>query len=1270
MRRISNNILALCIIVFTILYLSSNWYIINHVEVVVVTGNAVDIDQGFLTFCANNPPLLMPIGNQTAQEGDPFTYDANATDTDYVNLTYSDNASFFDIDIITGIINWTPPDSIENTWVGNFVIEICINDGVNCNNSIDCEIMNLTVLPSSNPPNITSYTPTNLSINITEEENVTLQTFYQDWENMNNNSDDDQNLTTMWTLDGVVVKQWYNNNTDNYTYVADYLSAGSHNVTFVVNDSMDTDSMKWEINVANVNRYVAFNKTLPNQTWEEDRTLETFDLDDFVNDLDWLDPLDYLTYTYTFPAGSHNIRVKIDDSTHIVTFSQSANWYGEEIVYFTVTDAWGIFNHSNNVTLTVTDVPEPSPSTSPSGGGGGGGGGGSVKCTPQWYCSGWSACYENGTAYRDCYDLNECHVDKGKPYEWVPCNATNICTNGVRDPEEDGVDCGGPCLPCDSCSDGIQNQGETGVDCGGPCGICSSTGAIETEVSCFDGIKNGNEEAVDCGGSCDVSCERIAFVSNRENSFDIWTMNPKGGALRKITSTYGNEINPSWSYDGDKIAFSSGDEIWVTYIDANTVLRLTNDDIVDFAPNWHPDNKRIIFTSMSQDFTTSLNVINIETRERYTIDTPHSASYAEYSPDGAYIAYEAYLSKEISSDESLLEIDWEKSGGNFENVDSLQIGDGESLDSGDSGKIEINPGQFLSGSVVLGIDLSEFDDFVRLEGDEKQIALVQVGMERITGRSILESKSQIYTMDLETGSVKRITRNVGKAKGPVWSPDGLEIVYYVEKEVGSDIWIVNSDGTNPRQLTNSHDNDVFPSWSPDGRKIVFSSDEDGDYDLYIMSKDGKNVEKIFNDDWKNLDPTWGNKPTCFDNLKNGNEEGVDCGGSCSVCKTIEGPSEILSRVGAGMTSPILWLFLLVILLSVIIYNSTKEKVKGKLKSWKERKKNVKIKKKITEELQLAGKNLLFDLDKLDKKVSRVVKEYKGKETDAEYNEKILVLLSDLTELTKELFKKAFKLENEFTFEELHTHIVENKVSPAVAKLVENYFEKLSGLMYSHKDERKVTTGEMIALLHEFRIIVGKLAGMIQPTDKAKSSDFKKTLGEVVFSRLKGIEGALPKKSKKTLKKGDLGLEDSKLDTLVEKTIKKQQSKIDIDRNTSKGGETRVAPSGGFDAGSLAKSAIQEVKNKEQRVEEERIANHLRLMVDTAKEDVDKGFIDEAKQYYERAMELYNELSYEKQKQVYQIISEIYSIIMIAESNKLEPEEKEQSGDKKSGDGLQ
>jgi beta-glucanase (GH16 family) len=52
--------------------------------------------------------------------------------------------------------------------------------------------------------------------------------------------------------------------------------------------------------------------------------------------------------------------------------------------------------------------------------------------------------------------------------------STGTCSDGIRNQNESGVDCGGVCAACATCNDGIQNQGESSVDCGGPCAPCAT----------------------------------------------------------------------------------------------------------------------------------------------------------------------------------------------------------------------------------------------------------------------------------------------------------------------------------------------------------------------------------------------------------------------------------------------------------------------------------------------------------------------------------------------------------------------------------------------------------------------------------------------------------------------------------------------------------------------------------------------------------------------------------------------------------------------------
>jgi Tol biopolymer transport system component len=84
---------------------------------------------------------------------------------------------------------------------------------------------------------------------------------------------------------------------------------------------------------------------------------------------------------------------------------------------------------------------------------------------------------------------------------------------------------------------------------------------------------------------------------------------------------------------------------------------------------------------------------------------------------------------------------------------------------------------------------------------------------------------------------------------PSWSPDGtkLAIVRYGEDENGSgdsDIWVMNADGTDARNVTNTPGlYEEHPSWSPDGASLVFEGNNVGG-GLYVMRADGSGRHQI------------------------------------------------------------------------------------------------------------------------------------------------------------------------------------------------------------------------------------------------------------------------------------------------------------------------------------------------------------------------------------------------------------------------------------------
>lgn len=76
-----------------------------------------------------------------------------------------------------------------------------------------------------------------------------------------------------------------------------------------------------------------------------------------------------------------------------------------------------------------------------------------------------------------------------------------------------------------------------------------------------------------------------------------------------------------------------------------------------------------------------------------------------------------------------------------------------------------------------------------------------------------------------------------------WAPDG-RIVYTSSVSGNIDIWIMNSDGTNQKQLTDDPHLDYMPTVSPDGRYVVFDSKRAGSVSLWRMDLDGGNLTQL------------------------------------------------------------------------------------------------------------------------------------------------------------------------------------------------------------------------------------------------------------------------------------------------------------------------------------------------------------------------------------------------------------------------------------------
>lgn len=126
---------------------------------------------------------------------------------------------------------------------------------------------------------------------------------------------------------------------------------------------------------------------------------------------------------------------------------------------------------------------------------------------------------------------------------------------------------------------------------------------------------------------------------------------------------------------------------------------------------------------------------------------------------------------------------------------------------------------------------------------------------------------EIDVLEFATGRVTRLTNHEARDGSPAWSPDGSPIAFYGNVGpgfVGADIFTIAPDGTGLVNLTNDDEPDWQPDWqpdwSPDGSKIAFSRGPSDPLDLWIMDADGSNRRQIVEMPDRDEQPRWRPNP--------------------------------------------------------------------------------------------------------------------------------------------------------------------------------------------------------------------------------------------------------------------------------------------------------------------------------------------------------------------------------------------------------------------------
>ena len=292
-------------------------------------------------------------------------------------------------------------------------------------------------------------------------------------------------------------------------------------------------------------------------------------------------------------------------------------------------------------------------------------------------------------------------------------------------------------------------------------------------------------------------------------NWDIYSMRVGGQNQTGLTDSPEDDTTPRFSPDGDFIAFRSerdGGGIFVMGATGESPLQVTT---FGFNPTWSPDGQELAFATVpvagpvgNAGASGELWKVTVATGRTEQIPSEGTAAQPDWS-HGHRLAY------------------W-RIRGSQRDIWTIPAEGGEPVPVTADPAVDWNPMWSPDGHYLYFTS-----DRSGLTG------LWRVRIAEETGQ-VLGDPEAVTTGG---GEPTFVTEESGQFTRPDVSPNGQSVVF-VSEGVQRDVFIVGSDGSNLRRITNDGYRDFRPRWSPDGDRIAFHTNRAGSHDIWTVNPDG------------------------------------------------------------------------------------------------------------------------------------------------------------------------------------------------------------------------------------------------------------------------------------------------------------------------------------------------------------------------------------------------------------------------------------------------